>query len=148
MADWYKTRMHYKPTVCIIQPSHSEVEKEVREPRKNMQSAIMRASLCCFHTSLTLCSANTACSFTANTERCYRNGSLQSSIAPKLNWSQLYAICHCGQSGKVIDDVLARLCLPLGHSWVASAVCAVVQNITIKAASGKAGLKAALVFCT
>ena len=49
---------------------------------------------------LPLCSANGACSFKVNAEGCCCNGSSQSSVAPKLNWSQLYEICLCGQSGK------------------------------------------------
>ena len=88
------------------------------------------------------CSANAACSFIVNPERCCRNGSSQSGIASVLNWSQLYEICRCGQSGKVID-LLARRCLPLGHPWAASGVYAVVQLLpsrqsgNLKAASGK-----------
>ena len=108
--------------------------------------------LCCFHTSLPLdtlplCSANATCSFTVNTERCCRNGSSQSGNAPKLNWSQLYAICRCGQSGKVID-LLARQCLPLGHPWATSGVCAIVKILPSKRQSGEwqACLKAALGF--
>ena len=76
-----------------------------------------------FYTSLPLaalphCTANAACSFIVNTERCCCNGLSQSSITPKLIWSQLYAICCCGQSSKAID-LLARRCLPLGHPWAA-----------------------------
>ena len=69
---------------------------------------------------------------------------LPSDIAPDLNWSQLYAICRGGQSGKVID-LLARRWLPLGHPSAASGACAVIQISSSKRQSGKrqASLKAA-----
>ena len=67
-----------------------------------------------------------------------------SGIAPELNRSQLYAICHGGQSGKVID-LLARRCLSLGHPSVASGACAVEQISSSKWQCGKpqASMKAA-----
>ena len=75
--------------------------------------------------------------------RCF--GLSSSGIAPELNWSQLYAICRSGQSGKVID-LLARRCLPLGHPSVASGACAVIQISSSKRQSGErqASQKAAL----
>ena len=73
-----------------------------------------------------------------------RFGFSSSGIAPKLNRSQLYAICRCGQSGKVID-LLARRCLPFGQASAASGACAVVQISLSKRQSGErqASLKAA-----
>ena len=65
---------------------------------------------CC----LPLRSANTAFNFIVNTERCCRNGSSHSGISPELNWSQLYVICRCGQSGKVIN-LLASLVIYIGY---------------------------------
>ena len=44
-------------------------------------------------------------------------GSSQSGVAPELNRIQPSAMCHSGQSGKVID-LLERHCLPLGHQVV------------------------------
>ena len=71
----------------------------------------------------------------------------RSSIAPELNRIQLSAICHGGQSGKVID-LLARRCLPLGHPSAASGACAVVQISSSKRqySERQASLKAALRF--
>ena len=68
--------------------------------------------------SLPNCRASAACSFIVNTERCCRNGSSQSCVASELNWSHLYAICCCGQNGKVIDfgqDSAYCLTIPEGQ---------------------------------
>ena len=75
--------------------------------------------------------------------RCY--GLSQRGIATELNIIQLPAICCCKQRGKVID-LLARHCLPLGHPWVSSGDCTVVQISPSKRQSGEwqANLKSAL----
>ena len=110
-------------------------------------------ALCWFQTSLPLAALPLrrviiACCFRVNSsQRPRRFGFSPSGIAPELNWSQLYAICRGGQSGKVIDW-LARRCLPLGHPSAASGACAVVQISPSKRQCGKrqASLKAALLY--
>ena len=71
-----------------------------------------------------------------------------SGIAPELNWSQLHAICHGGQSGKVID-LSGRRWLLLGLLSVASGSCTVEQISSSKRQCGEqqASLKAAFSSC-
>ena len=70
---------------------------------------------------LPLCSAHAACNLIVNTKQCYCNSSSQSGVTPEWNWSQLYAIWHCGQSGKVIDLLVKTLLTP-----EVSGICAVI----------------------
>ena len=68
-----------------------------------------------------------------------------SGISPKLNRVQLSAVCHCGQSSRVIK-FLARHCSPLGHPSAASSAYAVVEISPSKQQCSKwqASLKASL----
>ena len=67
-----------------------------------------------------------------------------SSIAPKLNRSQLSPICRCGQSGQDTDWLLRR-CLPLCLLSAASGAWAVAQISSSKrqCSEGQASQKAA-----
>ena len=64
-----------------------------------------------------------------------------SGIAPKLNKSQLSAICHCGQAVRILID---------RHPSAASGTCAVVQISPSKRQCGEqqGSLKAALLQLT
>ena len=74
--------------------------------------------LSCFHTSLLL---DALLLLSANTAYCFivraRYGLFaQSGLPPKLNQIQLFTICHCGQSSKVIN-LLAQRCKTLFVTW-------------------------------
>ena len=134
--------LQYFDRTCSLPPPNSFFPNLHRMIFTVVQHHLFAAFILAYR--LPLCSANAACSFIVYTERCCRNGSSQSGIAPELNWSQLYVICRCGQSSKVID-LLARRYLPLGHPWAASGVRAVVQISPSKRLSEElqASLKAA-----
>ena len=67
-------------------------------------------------------------------------------ISPDLNRIQLAGVCCCGHNGRVMIDLLARNCLPLGHPSATGGFCAIVQILPSKQQCGErqASLKVAL----